>query len=117
MRITAHLDPLTIVSPTVSIYATPSGGKRTLLKSGTVDSSGDLSVTTRPKRKTTYTATFSGDELYEKAVASPQTILVRSITKTRLSGSYGTSGRYRRITSAKSSSKRGKWSQIMPGSS
>ena len=95
VRITAHLDPLTIVSPTVSIYATPSEGKRTLLKRGAVDSSGDLSVTTKPKRKTTYTATFSGDELYEKAVASPQTILVRSITKTHLSGSYGTSGRYK----------------------
>lgn len=95
VRISAHLDPLTVVSPIVSIYATPYGGTRTLLKRETVDSSGNLSVTVRPKKKTTYTAIFAGDELYEKAAASPQTVLVESITKTRLSGSYGTSGKYK----------------------
>jgi WD40 repeat protein len=72
VQVTAHLDPLARATPTVSIYATPYGGKRTLLRRDTVDSSGNVSVTVTPKKKTIYSATFAGDETYEKAAASPR---------------------------------------------
>ncbi|MFD4413645.1 MULTISPECIES: hypothetical protein [unclassified Streptomyces] len=65
----AHLGT-TYNGRTVSIYAQPSGGKKTLVKSGTVDGKGNLSATYKLSRTTTFTASFAGDYRYAPATAT-----------------------------------------------
>jgi hypothetical protein len=62
VKFTAHLGK-TYKNRTLSLYADPAGdGKgKYLVKSGTVDSTGNLSVTLTLKRDTTVSASFSGD--------------------------------------------------------
>ncbi|MEU6094446.1 hypothetical protein [Streptomyces sp. NPDC047079] len=67
--VTAHLGT-TYNSRTVSLYAQPYGGNKTLVKTGTVDSHGNLSATYKPTRNTTFTAAFAGDYRYAPATAS-----------------------------------------------
>jgi len=95
LELTAHLDPATTDTKLVSIYATPQGGTKTLVKSGNVDSNGNLVATVRPKKRTVYAATFAGDENDDAAESEAETVLVRAITTTVLRGFYGTSGRNR----------------------
>jgi WD40 repeat protein len=95
LRLTAHLDPGTTDNKLVSIYGTPQGGTKTLVKSGNVDSNGNLVATVRPTKRTVYTATFAGDDNHEAAASDAETVLVRAITTTVIRGFYGTSGRYK----------------------
>ena len=95
VTITARLTPLEAGSQQVSIYATPYGGTKTLVKRGRVDSAGVLRATVKPKKKTTYTATFNGDVAHEAATAKALVVAVRVIARTALAGGYGTSGRDR----------------------
>jgi DNA-binding beta-propeller fold protein YncE len=53
LKLRAHLSPGETENKRVSIYATPLGGTRVLVKRGNVDSDGNLEATVRPKRKTT----------------------------------------------------------------
>jgi hypothetical protein len=55
---------------TVSIYAQPYGGKKTLIKTGTVDSRGNLVASYKLTRNTTFTASFAGDYRYAPATAT-----------------------------------------------
>ena len=66
--VTAHLGT-THTNRTVTITAN-SGSKQVTLGTGTVDGSGNLSVSYQPTATTTYTATFSGDDWYLPATAS-----------------------------------------------
>ena len=90
--LTAHLS---VGDERVSIYATPQGGKKTLVKRAQVNSSGDLQVTVHPKKKTAYTATYAGDDTHEAAVSGGETILVQVITTATVGGFYGASGQYK----------------------
>ena len=54
----------------MSLYAQPYGGQKTLIKSGTVDSHGNLAATWRLTRNTTFTAAFTGDDDYGPATAA-----------------------------------------------
>lgn len=91
--ITAHLHWYeTTTNLEVSIFATPVGGAKTLLASGTVDASGDLSVSVTPERNTVLSVGWSGDAFRPPAVSVPSTLGVRVLVRTRISGSYGTSG-------------------------
>ncbi|MGV9562617.1 hypothetical protein [Streptomyces sp. NPDC003480] len=67
--VTAHLGT-TNNSRTVSIYAQPYGGKKTLVKTAAVDSKGNLSATYKLTRTTTFSASFAGDYQYAPATAS-----------------------------------------------
>ncbi|WP_330458924.1 hypothetical protein OIB37_19740 [Streptomyces sp. NBC_00820] len=67
--VTAHLGT-TYNSRTVSIYAQPAGGKKTLVKSATVDSKGNVSATYKLTHNTTFTASFAGDYRYAPASAT-----------------------------------------------
>ncbi len=79
---------------TVSIYAQQYGGTRRLLKTGTVDSHGDLRVAYTITRRTTFTASFAGDSLYNpRAVA--KVLLSKAALSTRMAGYYGSSGAYK----------------------
>ncbi|WP_055490759.1 YncE family protein [Streptomyces sp. TP-A0356] len=52
---------------TVSVYAQPAGGTRTLVRAGTVDRDGNLVITYKVTRNTTFTAVFPGDPRTEPA--------------------------------------------------
>ncbi|MFJ5018624.1 hypothetical protein [Streptomyces griseoluteus] len=55
---------------TVSLWATPAGGRKTLVKTGTVDSKGNLRITYKLTRNTTFTASYAGDHRYAPATAT-----------------------------------------------
>ncbi len=67
--VTAHLGT-TYNGRTVSIYATPAGGKKTLVKTAAVDSNGNLKATYKLTHNTTFTASFAGDYRYAPATAT-----------------------------------------------
>jgi sugar lactone lactonase YvrE len=67
--VTAHLGT-TYNGRTVSLYATPAGGKKTLVKTGTVDSKGNLTATYKLVSNTTFTASYTGDYRYAPATAT-----------------------------------------------
>ncbi|NEB93973.1 hypothetical protein [Streptomyces bauhiniae] len=67
--VTAHLGT-TYNGRTVSLWATPAGGKKTLVKTGTVDSKGNLKGTYKLTRSTTFTASYAGDYRYAPATAT-----------------------------------------------
>ncbi|MCX4575276.1 hypothetical protein OHB41_19210 [Streptomyces sp. NBC_01571] len=67
--VTAHLGT-TYNGRTVSLYATPAGGKKTLVKTGTVDSKGNLTATYKLASNTTFTASYAGDYRYAPATAT-----------------------------------------------
>ncbi|MEY9870591.1 type II secretory pathway pseudopilin PulG [Streptacidiphilus sp. MAP12-33] len=69
--VTAHLGT-TPTGRTVSLYAQPYGGARTLVATGTVDARGDLTARYRAWRTTTLTAVFAGDDRYAPATATRQ---------------------------------------------
>ncbi|MCF3133963.1 YncE family protein [Streptomyces olivochromogenes] len=87
---TAHLGT-TYKNRTVEIWANPYGGDKpnTLVKSGTVNSSGNLSVTLTLKRKTVLTAKFAGDARYAPKTTT-STVGARVKTSTALGGAYKT---------------------------
>ncbi|WP_330289626.1 hypothetical protein [Streptomyces sp. NBC_00576] len=86
--VTAHLGA-TYNSRTVSIWATPAGGKKTLVKSAAVDSSGNLKTTYKLTHNTTFTASFGGDYRYAP-VSATRTVHDQVGIATRLGGYYGT---------------------------
>jgi hypothetical protein len=80
---------------TVAIYATPYGGTKTLVRSAAVNTYGKLSATFTMKRKTTFVAEYVGDDAHAASTSSTKTVNVRAIATVRLSGYYGTSGKYK----------------------
>ncbi|MGW7243419.1 YncE family protein [Streptomyces sp. NPDC054804] len=87
---TAHLGT-TYKNRTVEIWADPYGSDKpnTLVKSGKVNSSGNLSVALTLKRKTRLTAKFTGDARYAPGTAT-STAGARVKVSTALSGHYRT---------------------------
>jgi hypothetical protein len=90
--VVAHLGTTKV--RTLSIYAQPYGGTKTRLKTGTVDSHGNLAVYYTITRRTTFTATFAGDDTYEPRSASKALLAHARVAET-LYGGYATSGSYR----------------------
>ncbi|MER7924239.1 hypothetical protein ABTY96_14115 [Streptomyces sp. NPDC096057] len=93
--VTAHLGT-TYNSRTVSIYATPAGGRKTLVKTAAVDSKGNLKATFRTTRNTTFTASFAGDYRYAPATAT-RTVHDQVGIAEKLGGYY-TSTKYGTVT-------------------
>lgn len=84
--VTAHLGS-TYNGRTVALYATPYGGTRTLVKSGAVDSHGNLTATYHVTRRTVFQATFAGDYRYAPATATRTVMSYARVTDT-LKGYY-----------------------------
>ncbi|MEU6317016.1 choice-of-anchor D domain-containing protein [Streptomyces sp. NPDC047009] len=85
-KVTAHLGTTNNLRA-VAIYAQPYGGKKVLVKSGTVDSHGNLTGSYKLTRNTTFSAVFAGDYRY-----APKTV-ARSVHTSvgiseKLSGYY-----------------------------
>ncbi|MFH9981856.1 hypothetical protein ACH4ND_21915 [Streptomyces sp. NPDC017179] len=93
--VTAHLGT-TYSTRKVSIYATPNGGKKTLIKTGTVDAKGNLKATYKITRNTTFTAAFAGDDCYAPGTATRAANAYVKVATTL--GGYYTSTKYSGIT-------------------
>ncbi|MET8074970.1 choice-of-anchor D domain-containing protein [Streptomyces sp. NPDC005303] len=85
-KITAHLGT-TYNSRTVAIYAKPFGGTSVLVKSGTVDSHGNLTGSYKLTRNTTFSAVFAGDYRYAPKT-SARTVHSYVRISEKLSGYY-----------------------------
>jgi YVTN family beta-propeller protein len=79
----------------ILIYATPYGGSKTLIGSGSPNASRNFSVTYRMKRKTSFVARFAGDDLHKSSTSASKVVKVRAICTVKLTTYYGTSGKYR----------------------
>jgi hypothetical protein len=78
IRVTAHLGT-TFSNRTVSIYAKPFGSTtKELLKTGTVNSDGNLSVSYRAPYNTTFSVVFAGDKYY-----APKTVTRAAYVKAK----------------------------------
>ncbi|MET7732944.1 hypothetical protein ABZT02_16460 [Streptomyces sp. NPDC005402] len=86
-KVTAHLGT-TYNGRTLAIYAQPYGGRQALIRTGTVDSHGNLTATYKLTRKTTFTAAFAGDHRYAPATAA-STASAHAKVSESLSGYYG----------------------------
>jgi hypothetical protein len=88
IHVAAHLG-VTDTNRSVAIYAQPFGSSsRVLLKTGTVNSSGDLTVSYRAPHSTTFDAVFAGDAEYAPTTVSSK-VQVRAKVSETLTGYYG----------------------------
>ncbi|MEU7306241.1 hypothetical protein [Streptomyces sp. NPDC007206] len=86
-KITAHLGT-TYNGHTLSIYAEPYHGKKALVRTGTVDSNGNLTASYKVVGSTVFTASFAGD--YRNAAATAvRTVSAHAKVSESLSGYYG----------------------------
>jgi WD40 repeat protein len=79
----------------IAFYKTPYSGTRTLIKSVSVNDSGNASISTKPARKTRYAARFEGNDKYDASTSAGRTVSVRARTRVALTGFYARSGRYK----------------------
>ncbi|MFI0509272.1 choice-of-anchor D domain-containing protein [Streptomyces sp. WSLK1-5] len=85
-KITAHLGT-TYNSRTVSVYAQPYSGTKVLVKSGAVDSHGNLTLSYKLSRNTTFSAVFAGDHRYAPKTAARSVHTYAGVSE-KLSGYY-----------------------------
>jgi TolB protein len=78
---------------TVSLYRIPSGGSKALVARKAVDGAGDAAFRVTARKRTTYVLEWAGDGTHGPA-SDAVVVQVRALTKARLSGHYGASGRY-----------------------
>jgi hypothetical protein len=93
VKLTAHLTGTR--AGTMSIYATPYGGVKTLVRSGSVNTYGNFSASYTMKQKTTFTAEFSGTDAHAASRSGGKVVYVYAIATVRMINYYGTSGKYR----------------------
>lgn len=111
--VTAHLGT-TYNGRVVTLYATPYGGTRATLLTGSVNSSGNLTAYYTMRKRTAFTVSFPGDYRYAPASASA-TRYAKALIKTTLTGYYGTSGSYRLYRSTRPSEQNAKLSPAYGG--
>lgn len=92
-RVTVHLG-YTVQNRRVSLFATPYGGARRLLRSANVDADGNLTASTHVFQRVTFSAVYSGDSQSTSARASKVVTVAARMTD-GLTGGYGFSGGYR----------------------
>ena len=82
VHVTAHLGT-TDTNRTVSIYAQPSGStSKTLLKTGKVDASGNLTVNYKAAHNTAFSAVFLGDSQYKPASVTSAISVLAGVSET-----------------------------------
>ena len=96
VRVRAHLaDFADLTTKKVSIYKTPYGGAKTLVKTAAVDSLGNLSAVVTLTKNTKFVAEWAGEDGWLPAKSKAKTVGVHVLASTKISGNYGKSGRYR----------------------
>jgi hypothetical protein len=78
----------------VCFYATPAGGARVQIKCATANTAGVATATYAATRRTTFTASYAGDQWYAPASGS-RTVTAAAHVDEALTGSYKSSGGYR----------------------
>jgi TolB protein len=95
LKLTAHLLPFAeSTNKTVSLYAVPVGGTETLIATGSINSSGNFSATTRPRKNTRYIAKWTGDGEHLGGGVGELVVGVHALVQGRLKGFYAQRGRY-----------------------
>jgi len=79
----------------VSIFSSPAGGNQQLLKKGTVDANGFLTVTTKPSRNTSYVAKYTGDVAWKGDTSGSVAVTVTARWSGKAVGGYATSNGFR----------------------
>ena len=79
----------------VSIFSTPAGGHKQLLKKGTVDKNGVLEVVTKPSRNTSFVASYSGDTAWKGDTSGSVAVTVTVRWGGKSVGGYATANGYR----------------------
>jgi WD40-like Beta Propeller Repeat len=96
VKITAHLYDDPAANGVVTIHYTPYGAATQVLASGVVDADGNFSATVQMKKKTSFSASWSGDAGHPAGgVTQPVTVRVRPRLQGGLERYDGTSGGYR----------------------
>jgi hypothetical protein len=94
MRLTAHLnafDP----GQVVDVFAKPYGGSKLLIKAGSVDGSGILTLKVRPAGETTFSAASIEGPSYLSAASGSVKVEVHPVFAGKMLGGYATKNRYR----------------------
>ncbi|HEV3382219.1 MAG TPA: hypothetical protein VG142_14740 [Trebonia sp.] len=73
----------------VSIYETPAGGSKKLVKSGTVNSKGQLAVSETLDESASFVAAFTGDEQYAAVTTAAKSVGIDAKVSEYISGYYG----------------------------
>lgn len=89
VTLTAHLGTSSS-NRTLSIYRTPVGGTRALVKTAAVNASGNLSVAVRPTANVNYTAVWSGDSTHASTTSKAVRVNVRLVMHGATQGGYRT---------------------------
>jgi hypothetical protein len=76
--LTAQVTGIAPATGTVDLYATPSGGSKTLVTTGTVSSAGTVSFTVTPSVTTTYSAVLEAGSSYPSSTSPNVTVTVVS---------------------------------------
>jgi hypothetical protein len=93
VKLTAHLTGTK--TGTMSIYATPYGGAKTLVRAGAVNRYGNLTASFTMKQKTTFTAEYSGSATHAASKSGGKVVAVYALATVKMINYYGTSGKYR----------------------
>jgi hypothetical protein len=93
VTLTAHVDAH--AGGTLSIYATPFNGFKTLVRTAAPSASGNITASYAVKKLTTFTAEYSGDATYAKSWSEGTDVIARAVANATLLRYYGTSGKYR----------------------
>jgi hypothetical protein len=80
---------------TVSIYAKPYGGTKTLVKSGPLNSDGNFSASYKATKKTTFTAEYAGTDIYAPSKSGGKAVAVYAIAKVVMANYYDIKGGYK----------------------
>ncbi len=83
-------------SQRVSVYVTPYGGSKRLLKTATANASGYVTVSLPLRVRTMFSVTYAGDSEYD-AVGRSATVYVRAAASAQVTKVVGTSGSYKLV--------------------
>ncbi len=89
VTVTAHLGTSSS-NRTLSIYRTPVGGTRALVKTAAVGAAGNISVKLRPTADVNYTAVWSGDSTHAPTTSKVARVNVRLVMHAATQGGYRT---------------------------
>lgn len=93
VTIKAHVNGAT--TGKVSIYAKPYGDSKTLVKSGSLNSSGNFSATFKPTKKTTFTAQYEGTGSRAPSGSGGKAVAVHAIAKVVMANYYDIKNGYK----------------------
>lgn len=87
--------PGNVAGQRVSIYKTPYGGTKKLVKTAAVDSKGVVRATVELTAKTTFVAEYAGNAELAASKSAAKTVKVGSVVSSSMHGYYGTEGKFK----------------------